>query len=120
MFIDYLNMRGGKVQLSKLEPPNIEGMTPLEAFQRSLQMEKSVYKSLLELHDLSAKKDDPSLTDFLEGEFIEGQVADLKKVSDKVTILKRVGDGTGLYLFDQQIGGGAGGGAGGAGGPPVV
>ena len=42
------------------------------------------------------------MTDFLEGEFLFGQVEDLKKISDHITNLKRVGAGVGEYMYDRE------------------
>jgi len=117
MFIQYLNERGGRVKITSLPEPNFIEYSPLEAFQKTLAMEKEVYQTLLHLHHVAGDRQDPNLSDFLENNFIEGQVKDIKKIVDYVATLERVGDdGLGVYLFDQGLGAGFGGG----GAPPVI
>jgi len=107
MFINYLNLRGGKVKLVSLPDPSFIDISPLEAFQKTLSMENEVYQSLLKLHRIAGDRSDPNLSDFLETNYLEGQIQDIKKITDFVATLERVGDdGLGLYLFDQQLGGG--------------
>jgi len=106
LFMNYLNTRGGTVKLQNLPDPSFIDISPLEAFQRTLNMEHEVYQSLLKLHGIAGDRSDPHLSDFLETNYIEGQVQDIKKITDFVATLERVGDdGLGLYLFDQQLNG---------------
>ena len=42
------------------------------------------------------------MCDFLEKEYLEEQVRDMKKISDHITNLKRVGAGLGEYMFDKE------------------
>ncbi len=65
-------------------------------------MEKKVLQSILALHALSGENNDPSMSDFLE-DWVQEQHEALKKVSDHVTNLKRVGEGLGVYLFDKNL-----------------
>lgn len=70
----------------------------------TLQMEKDVNASLLNLHKIAEENNDPNMTDFIEGEFLSEQVEAIKDVADMCTNLARVGhDGLGLYLFDQNL-----------------
>lgn len=56
-------------------------------------MDADVNKSLLNLHKLADGQDDPQLTDFIEGKYLEEQVQAIKKLADMVTQLNRVGEG---------------------------
>ena len=69
----------------------------------SLELEKSVNESLLKLHEVATKADDPQMTDYLEGEFLKEQVEANKEISDLITMMKRAGDGLGLHTIDQQL-----------------
>ncbi|TPP57934.1 Ferritin heavy chain [Fasciola gigantica] len=102
-FMDYQNRRGGRIVLQNVSPPetNFWG-TGLEAMEAALELEKSVYKSLHELHTVAETHNDPQFCDFLEGEFLEEQVKSIKEISDYVTNLRRVGPGAGEYLFDKE------------------
>ena len=68
-----------------------------------MSLEKEVNQSLLELHVLSAEKNDAHLCDFLEGEFLDEQVNASKELSDMITQIKRAGPGIGEYLFDKEL-----------------
>lgn len=67
-------------------------------------MEKEVNASLLNLHTIAERNNDPQLQDFLETEYLTEQVDDIKRKTDYISELKRCGgDGLGLYLFDRKF-----------------
>ncbi|KAG0300379.1 fts3-like protein [Dissophora globulifera] len=102
--IDYQNRRGGKVVLRALEAPPSDWASARSAIEATLQLEKDVNKSLLNLHKVGEENSDPQLCDFVESEYLEEQVEAIKKISDLITQLNRVGgDGLGLYLWDQEL-----------------
>ncbi|CAO3664230.1 unnamed protein product [Umbelopsis ramanniana] len=101
--IDYQNMRGGRVILRALQAPETEWKSAKNAVESALQLEKDVNKSLLNLHKLADGNDDPQLTDFIEGKYLEEQVQAIKKLADMVTQLNRVGEGLGVYIWDQHM-----------------
>jgi len=74
-FIDYQNMRGGRVVFQNIQKPNTDDWTSaLDAVESSLELEKSVHESLLALHRNADEQSDAQLTDFLEGEYLKEQV----------------------------------------------
>lgn len=102
-FMDYQNKRGGRLSLRDIaKPSKSEWASGLEAVQVALELEKNVNDSLLEMHAVASKHNDPHLQNFLEGEFLDEQVESIKQLSDYVTNLKRVGPGLGEYLFDKH------------------
>jgi ferritin heavy chain len=101
--IDYVNKRGGRVVLQAIPAPKSEWTSPLEAFEDALVLEKVVNEKLLSLHAVADAANDPQMTDFIEGEFLKEQVESIKDLADKITNLKRVGEGLGVFLFDQQL-----------------
>jgi ferritin heavy chain len=102
-FTKYQNQRGGRVVFQDIKKPaKDEWGSPLEALQASLELEKAVNQSLLELHALAARHNDPNFTDFIEEEFLKEQVESIKQISDYITNLKRVGSGLGEYMFDKE------------------
>ncbi|KAI8069244.1 ferritin-like superfamily [Gongronella butleri] len=101
--IDYLNMRGGKVILRALQAPETDWKSAKNAVESALQLEKDVNKSLLNLHKISDSSADPQMCDFVEGRYLDEQVQAIKKLADMVTQLNRVGEGLGVYLWDQQL-----------------
>lgn len=67
----YQNQRGGRVQLQELRKPAKDDWgTPLEVLETSLEMEKAVNESLLNLHGVAEKWKDPQMMDFLERTYI--------------------------------------------------
>ncbi|CAI5471163.1 unnamed protein product [Closterium sp. Yama58-4] len=111
--MEYQNKRGGRVKLqSILMPATMEFDHPekgdaLYAMELTLALEKLVNEKLLALHKVAADAGDVQLTDFLEGNFLNEQVDAIKKVSDYVSQLRRVGKGHGVYHFDLQLEAGA-------------
>jgi len=101
-FIDYQNKRGGRVVLKPLEAPPQE-WSPLSALEAALALEKIVNEKLLKLHKVAGDNIDPHLCDFIEEEFLEEQVEAEKELADKITNLKRCGEGLGVFLFDKEL-----------------
>lgn len=103
--IDYMAKRGGRVNFMLIpQPPHQEWTSALNILETTLEMEKEVNQSLLNLHRIAEEQDDPALEDFLEGEFLSEQVDDIKRAADYVTELRRCGgEGLGLYLFDRKF-----------------
>ena len=101
--IKYQNKRGGRVVLQDIKKPERdEWGTGLAAMQAALDLEKHVNQSLLDLHELANKNNDPQMTDFLEGEYLKEQVESIKELADHVTNLKRVGPNLGEYMYDRE------------------
>jgi ferritin heavy chain len=70
----------------------------------TLQMEKDVNKSLLNVVKVAEEQSDPQMADYITAEFLSEQVDAIKMISDMVTQLGRVGgDGLGLYLWDKEL-----------------
>lgn len=46
---------------------------------------------------------DVNLCDFLETHYLQEQVDAIKEIGDNITHLKRVGEGLGVYMFDQKL-----------------
>uniref|UniRef100_UPI0035A3D6A8 Ferritin n=1 Tax=Azumapecten farreri TaxID=106299 RepID=UPI0035A3D6A8 len=102
-FMKYQNKRGGRIVLQDVKKPDRdEWGTGLDAMQASLSLEKNVNQALLDLHTVGDKEGDKQFMDFLESDYLEEQVEDIKKISDHITNLKRVGSGLGEYMFDKK------------------
>jgi len=102
--MDYQAERGGRVVFQDIaKPVSMEWGSPLEAMEATLQLEKTVNQSLLDLHKVAGEKGDAHLCDYLESEFLNEQVESIKKVSDMMTKLKRAGPGLGEVLIDKEL-----------------
>ena len=104
----YQNMRGGRVRLQSIVTPLTEFDHPekgdaLYAMELALALEKLVNEKLHNLHSVASRCNDPQLTDFVESEFLEEQVEAIKKISEYVAQLRRVGKGHGVWHFDQKL-----------------
>jgi len=102
-FMKFQNERGGRIVLSDVKKPSKQDWSSgLEAMEAALELEKTVNQSLLDLHAVGSKNNDPQFLDFLETHFLTEQVESMKKISGYITNLKRAGPGLGEYMFDKE------------------
>ncbi|WOL05569.1 ferritin-3, chloroplastic [Canna indica] len=99
----YQNKRGGKVKLLPIIMPLTEYDHPekgdaLYAMELALSLEKLTNEKLLNLHHVAQRCNDPEMADFIESEFLGEQVEAIKKISEYVAQLRRVGKGHGETL----------------------
>merc|ERR1719510_2791374 len=103
-FINYQNMRGGRVVIQNITKANTDDWhSALSAVEASLELEKSVHDSLLSLHKNADEQGDAQLTDFLEGDYLKEQVEAQKEIGDLITKMKRAGDTVGLHIIDKEL-----------------
>ncbi|KAL2629560.1 hypothetical protein R1flu_014246 [Riccia fluitans] len=106
----YQNKRGGRVKLNAIVSPvtefeNEEKGDALYAMELALSLEKLTMEKLYALHKVAEDSHDVQLTDYIESEFLSEQVEAIKKVSEYVAQLRRIGkDGHGVYYFDRVLG----------------
>ena len=100
-WINYLNQRGGKVELQLIPAPQRD-YTLIEAFTMALNREKMVHDNLKEIALLADDKKDYHLSEFASN-FLENQYKEIFNLSHIITKLKRMDltNGTNLYLFDN-------------------
>ncbi|KAK9699985.1 hypothetical protein RND81_08G209000 [Saponaria officinalis] len=106
--MEYQNKRGGKVKLQSILMPlsefdHAEKGDALYAMELALSLEKLTNEKLLNLHHVAEKNKDVQLQEFVEGEFLSEQVEAIKKISEYVAQLRRVGKGHGVWHFDQML-----------------
>ncbi|CAK7330455.1 unnamed protein product [Dovyalis caffra] len=108
--MDYQNTRGGKVKLQSMLMPLSEFDHPeksdaLHAMEIALALEKLNNEKLLNLRKIADEQNDVYLVDFIESEFLVDQVESIKKMSEYVAQLRRVGkdNGHGVWHFDQML-----------------
>lgn len=109
--MDYMNLRGGRVELQQLLPPqteyddDVKGCA-LYALELSLSLEKLNNDKLCELHRVADTSGDAHMCDFLEGTMLDPQVQSVREVSEMVATLLRMGppgDGMAAWHFDQTL-----------------
>lgn len=106
--MEYQNKRGGKVKLQSILMPlsefdHAEKGDALYAMELTLSLEKLTNEKLLNLHKVANKNNDVQLADFVESEYLHEQVEAIKKISEYVAQLRRVGQGHGVWHFDQML-----------------
>ncbi|KAJ7552296.1 hypothetical protein O6H91_06G049200 [Diphasiastrum complanatum] len=105
----YQNIRGGRVKLHPILQPAIfefhheEKGDALYAMELALSLEKLTNEKLLALQKVAEENKDPQLQDFIESNYLSEQVAAIKKISEYVSQLRRVGKGHGVYHFDLML-----------------
>ncbi|KAM0043069.1 putative ferroxidase [Helianthus debilis subsp. tardiflorus] len=107
-FMEYQNKRGGKVKLQSIIMPlsefdHEEKGDALYAMELALSLEKLTNEKLLNLHEVACRNNDVQLADFVESEFLGEQVEAIKKISEYVAQLRRVGKGHGVWHFNQML-----------------
>ncbi|KAH1214428.1 Ferritin-3, chloroplastic [Glycine max] len=106
---DNVALKGlAKVQLQSMLMPfsefdHSEKGDALYAMELALSLERLNNEKLLNLHSLANENNDVQFVDFLESEFLVGQVEDIKKISEYVAQLRRMGKGHGVWHFDQML-----------------
>nr|AAZ04239.1 ferritin [Avicennia marina] len=106
--MEYQNKRGGKVKLKSILMPlsefdHAEKGDALYAMELALSLEKLTNEKLLNLHAVASRNTDPQLADFIENDYLAEQVESIKKISEYVAQLRRVGKGHGVWHFDQML-----------------
>ncbi|KAH7677703.1 Ferroxidase protein [Dioscorea alata] len=106
--IEYQNKRGGRVNLNSiLMPPSefnhYEKGDALNAMELALSLEKLTNEKLLNLHGIAVKCNDVQMKNYIENEFLGEQVEAIKKISEYIAQLRRVGKGHGVWHFDQML-----------------
>ena len=101
--INYLNDRGGKVELRAIEKPVIEGTTPLEVFEHVLRHEEYVTSRINALADVAEEVRDRAAMHLLDW-YIKGQVEEEANVGGVLATLRLIGDDKkALLMLDKDL-----------------
>jgi ferritin heavy chain len=102
--INYVVSRGAVVEFTEILPPSKQiWSSPKDAFEDALELERFVNQCLLDVHSIATELNDVSCTDFLEAEYLQNQVKEIKEVGDMITRLKNAGSGIGVVVIDQEL-----------------
>jgi ferritin len=105
-FYEYVNDQGGKVALQAIQEPPAEFSGVQEMFEKTLEHEQFVTKSINELVDLAITEKDHATHHFLNW-YVEEQVEEEKNDHDILAKLAMLSDdkkGHGLYMLDKELG----------------
>ena len=101
--IDYLNDRGGKVDLRAIEKPVIEGNTPLEVFEHVLRHEEYVTSRINHVMDIAEEVRDRAAMHLLDW-YIKEQVEEEASVGGVLATLRLIGDDKkALLMLDKDL-----------------
>jgi len=103
-FIDFLNERGGRVELTHIEAPKKDWASVLEAFEDAYNHEVFISDSINKIVELAREEKDFATEVFL-GWFVKEQVEEEEQTLDIVMKLKLIGEtGQALYMLDKKLG----------------
>lgn len=101
---DFVNERGGRVELKEIKRPQVDFNSPLEVFEMSYKHEQFVSKSINDLMDIAISENDHATRSFLNW-FVDEQVEEEDSMDTIVNKLKLIGgEGHGLLLIDNELG----------------
>ncbi|HDM77150.1 MAG TPA: ferritin [Deltaproteobacteria bacterium] len=100
---NYIQSQGGRVKLMAIEQPPTEFESPLDMFEKTLEHEKLVTKSINDLVDLAIEQKDHATQIFLQW-FVTEQIEEEANDNEIINKLKLVGEqGNGLFMIDKEL-----------------
>lgn len=104
-FYEYLNDRGGEIQLAAIDAPPSGWKSPLAAIEAAFDGERQITQRIDDLADLSTREKDHATSQFLAW-FVNEQVEEEQLLGSVVHKLKMVSDSpSGLYILDRELAG---------------
>jgi ferritin len=101
---NYLQDQGEHVHLLAIDKPQAVYASALDMFEKTLEHERVVTKSINALVDLAIKENDHATNIFLQW-FVTEQVEEEAHASEIIDKLKMVGEkGHGLFMIDRMLG----------------
>ena len=100
---DYLNQRGGNIQLEAIEKPQTDWKSPLDVFEEVLKHEEYVTSSINALMDVAEETKDRAAMSFLNW-YLKEQVEEEDNVGNVLATLKLIGDDKkALLMLDKDL-----------------
>lgn len=100
---DYILAQGGEIHLKQIEEPPREFSSPLEIFEKTLEHEQFITRSIHNLMGLAIEERDYATQAFLQW-YVSEQVEEEANVHDVLNPLRMVGnDKGGLMMIDQNL-----------------
>lgn len=104
IFINYLNQRGGRVELKAIDAVPTTWASPLDAFKHTLEHEQKVTSLINALYALAEQEHDYATRGRLNW-FVTEQVEEEDNCRTLIDKFSMIGDnGMGLYMLDQELG----------------
>lgn len=103
IFMNYVNQRGGRVELKPIDAVPTSWASPLAAFKDTLEHEKKVTSLINNLYALAEAEKDYATRDRLTW-FVSEQVEEEDNCRTLIDKFALIGDnGMGLYMLDQEL-----------------
>lgn len=100
---DYLNQRGGNVQLEAIDKPETDWESPLAVFEQVLEHEEYVTSRINALMDVAEETKDRAAMSFLNW-YLKEQVEEEDNVGNVLATLKLIGDDKkALLMLDKDF-----------------
>jgi ferritin len=104
-FFDFVNDRGGTIELQALDQPPGEFQSPLDVFEQALGHERKVTALINRLYELAIKESDYATQTLLQW-FVTEQIEEEKNAGQIVEQLKMTGgEPSALLLLDRELAG---------------
>ncbi len=101
--VNYLNDRGGKIDLRAIDKPVVEGSTPLEVFEHVLRHEEYVTSRINYVMDVAEEVKDRAAMHLLDW-YIKEQVEEEASVGGVLATLRLIGDDKkALLMLDKDL-----------------
>jgi len=102
-FYDFINQRGGRVNLLQIEAPPAQWNSPQAVFEATLEHEQKVTGLINELVELALSEHDHASNIFLQW-FVSEQVEEEESVTGVLEQLKLMGEAKGgLFMIDREL-----------------
>jgi len=102
-FYDFINQRGGRVELQQISAPETRWESPLAVFEATLQHERKVTGLINELVELALSEHDHATNIFLQW-FVSEQVEEEENVGGVLEQLRLMGEAKGgLFMIDREL-----------------
>lgn len=102
-FLNYVNERGGRVELETIEKPKLNWNSIVEVFEDTLAHERLVTEKINNLMDIALAKSDHATASFLRW-YIDEQVEEESTAESILNQLKRInGEGNGVLMLDREL-----------------
>jgi len=100
---NFVNERGGKVTLDKIDAPKTEWTDIINVYEDVLEHEQKITGLINRLSDIAIEESDHATKNFLHW-FVDEQVEEEASVDNVLQQLKMIeGKGTGLFLLDREM-----------------
>jgi len=102
-FFNYVNERGGKVQLKAIDQMPTEFGNVIEVFEKTQEHEHHVTSLINRLVDIAIEERDHATQSFLKW-FVDEQVEEEANVQEILDTLKLInGQGNGIFMLDREL-----------------